>query len=504
MGRILVVDDQATQRKKIELAVSGLGYDVETTASAAQAMSHLKHNPVDMVLLDIEMPEADGFSVLNWLSQQPAFKHIPVIVISAHESDRSQVIKAIQMGANDFLPKNFPRPVLQARIKAGLLVKKNRDAEIEMTHQIERLTRASELLENSIYNPKQLQLNTIASGASSMANFASVFSDMAQKIYDRERRLKHAAQTIRGFGLLLLTGLLFGLEAPIAKWINQFDLNSIGMAIWLNAVTVVLTIPIAIYKKDLPKPSLNVISYFLLWGFFTVILGDFLLLKASEHIEASVIIIIMVTEVLMVYAYSAIMRLESTSTKKVSGVLLGIIGVVLAVYAQRTSDGSTNILWAILAIGVPLGYAGIDIMAASSRNVQTSPQTTLGLASLAGIIIMLPIAWNQDGYIPLNAIPPAAAIGLIVWGVVVLFSMLAFVKLTLNAGPVFASQTAYIQTIGGITISVFFLQESLTPTVLMALVIIIIGMLLVEPKREPEEVLSAEDLEILMNRNAEM
>jgi len=191
------------------------------------------------------------------------------------------------------------------------------------------------VLENSIYNPKQLQLNTIASGASSMANFASVFSDMAQKIYDRERRLKHAAQTIRGFGLLLLTGLLFGLEAPIAKWISQFDLNSIGMAIWLNAVTVVLTIPIAIYKKDLPKPSLNVISYFLLWGFFTVILGDFLLLKASEHIEASVIIIIMVTEVLMVYAYSAIMRLESTSTKKVSGVLLGIIGVVLAVYAQR-------------------------------------------------------------------------------------------------------------------------------------------------------------------------
>ena len=218
MGRILVVDDQATQRKKIELAVSGLGYDVETTASAAQAISHLKHNPVDMILLDIEMPEADGFSVLNWLSQQPAFKHIPVIVISAHESDRSQVIKAIQMGANDFLPKNFPRPVLQARIKAGLLVKKNHDAEIEMTHQIERLTRASELLENSIYNPKQLQLNTIASGASSMANFASVFSDMAQKIYDRERRLKHAAQTIRGFGLLLLTGLLFGLEAPIAKW----------------------------------------------------------------------------------------------------------------------------------------------------------------------------------------------------------------------------------------------------------------------------------------------
>ncbi len=503
MSRILIVDDQATQLKKIELAVSGLGYDVETATNAADAMSHLQHNPVDILLLDIEMPDTDGFSVLDWLRRQAALKHIPVIVISAHENDRSQVIKAIKMGAEDFLPKNFPRPVLKARIKAGLLIKKNRDREIEMVHQIERLTRASKLLEQSIYNPKQLRLNAIASGTSTMASFASVFSDMAQRIYDRERRLKHQAQTIRGFGLLLLAGLFFGLDAPAAKWLSQFNLSSIGMAIWLNVVIVILTIPRSVYKKDLPKPSFYVIVYFLLWGFFTVILGDLLLLKASEHIEASVIIIIMVTEVLMVYAYSAIMRLENVTVKKASGVLLGIVGVVLAVYAQRSSgEGSTNVLWAILALGVPLGYAAIDILVDSSRNVNTSPLTTLGLASVAGIIIMLPIAWIQDEFIPLNTIPPDAAAGVIIWGIIALVSMLVFVKLTLSAGPVFASQTAYIQTIGGITISVFLLRETLTPTALVALVIIIIGMLLVEPKREPEEELSTEDLDILMNRRA--
>ena len=503
MSRILIVDDQPTHRKKMALGVSGLGHDVETVSGAAEAMSHMQHNPVDMVLLDIEMPEADGFSVLDWLNQQPALKHIPVIVISAHEDDRSQVIKAIKKGADDFLPKNFPRPVLQARVKAGLLKKQNRDAEIEMAHQVERLTRASELLEQSIYNPKQLRLNSIASGSSSMASFASVFSDMAQRIYDRERRLKHQAQTLRGFGLLLLTGILFGLDAPVAKWLNQFNLSSIGMAIWLSVVVVILTIPRAIYKKELPEPSAYVIGYFLLWGICTTILGDLLLLKASEHVDASVIVIIMVTEVLMVYSYSAIMRLESASVKKVFGVLLGIVGVILAVYAQRSGNGSTSALWALLALGVPLGYAAIDILIATARNVKTTPSTTLGLASVAGIVIMVPIAWVQDDLIPLNAIPGKAAVGLIVWGILSLVSMLVFVQLTLSAGAIFASQTAYVQTIAGIAFSFFFLQEVLSPGVLGALVIIIIGMLLVEPKREPEEELSAEDLEMLMSRRAE-
>lgn len=500
MSRILVVDDQATHRQKMSLGVSGLGHDVESVSSAMQAKLHLQKYPVDMILLDIEMPEADGFTVLEWLGEQPTLKHIPVIVITAHEDDRSQVAKAIKMGADDVLPKNFRRPVLQARVKAGLLKKRNRDAEIKMAQQIEHLTRASELLEQSIYNPRQLRLNAIASGSSSIASFATVFSDMAQRIYDRERRLKYQAQTLRAFGLLLMTGFLFGLDAPVAKWLSQFNLTSIGMAIWLSVVVVILTIPRAICKKELPKPSIRVIGYFLLWGFFTTVLGDLLLLKTSEHINASVIIIIMVTEVLMVYCYSAIMRLESTSFKKISGVLLGVVGVTLAVYAQRSGNGSTNVLWAVLALGVPLSYAAIDILIATVRNINTTPLTTLGLASVAGIVIMVPIAWAQNELIPLNVIPLKAAVGLIVWAILSLASMLVFVQLTLSAGPIFASQTAYVQTIAGISVSFFFLQEVLSPAVLGALVIIITGMLLVEPKREPEEELSTEDLEILMSR----
>ena len=70
-----------------------------------------------MTLLGIEVPGADGFTIRNRLNQKPDRNHLPLIDISARDSDRNQVTKAIQIGATDFPPRNFQRPVLKARIK---------------------------------------------------------------------------------------------------------------------------------------------------------------------------------------------------------------------------------------------------------------------------------------------------------------------------------------------------------------------------------------------------
>ena len=135
-----------------------------------------------------------------------------------------------------------------------------------------------------------------------------------------------------------------------------------------------------------------------------------------------------------------------------------------------------------------------------ARKNTIGPSTTLGLASIAGIAIMLPMAWQQNGFVSLGMMSSNLAIGVVLWGVITWAAMFVFVKLVLTAGPVYGSQTAYVQTIAGIGISFTLLGESLSPTVWLALVAIVIGMLMVEPKREPEEQLSDGDLEILMNR----
>lgn len=498
-GRVLVVDDQAYYRRKIELSVLRLGHQVTTADSAHAAITLLKQQPLDLLLLDIVMPDQDGYAVLEWLQAQDDLAHIPVIVISAHEDRAELVVKAIEMGAVDFLSKQFALPVLSARIRAGLHKKRNRDKEIEQGVQIEKLMRASKLLEKSIYNPRQLRLASITDSNTPLATFAGVFSNMAQRIYDREKRLEFQVKTLQSFGLLLMTGVLFGLDAPMAKWLSGYSTNALGMAIWVSAVVVMLVLPWAIYTRNLPKPSWFIVWYFLLWGFCTCVLGDVLLLMVAENIQASVVVIIMVTEVLMVYAYSAMTKLEDSNRKRLLGVGIGFTGVVLVVWAQSTAQGSTSVIWAILALGVPLGYAVIDIMIALNKRTKLHPATSLAMGSIGGLVIMVPIAWYQDGFLSLSLKPGLFEAGVLLWGGLTLLAMLVYVKLVTSAGAVFASQTAYVQTVSGIGVSFVVLGESLSLIVWIALAVIVIGMLLVEPKREPEKELSKKDLKLLLD-----
>jgi len=80
---------------------------------------HAGHHPVDVVLLDILMPDLDGFQVLERIKDDPELRHIPVVMISGLE-DIESVVRCIEMGAEDFLPKPFDPVILRARVNAGL------------------------------------------------------------------------------------------------------------------------------------------------------------------------------------------------------------------------------------------------------------------------------------------------------------------------------------------------------------------------------------------------
>jgi PleD family two-component response regulator len=104
-SRILAVDDNGLSRKKMRMAVQGLRYDAEMAENGTQALERLRADRFDSVLLDILMPEMDGFGVLGELKGDEAFRDIPVIVISALDDETDSVVRAIKLGAEDFMPK---------------------------------------------------------------------------------------------------------------------------------------------------------------------------------------------------------------------------------------------------------------------------------------------------------------------------------------------------------------------------------------------------------------
>jgi len=137
-GALLVVDDNEDNRYTLTQRLKRLGHaDVATANDGRQALGMLRARPFDLVLLDIMMPELDGYQVLAELKADEQLRHIPVIMISAVDELES-VIRCVELGAEDYLQKPFNPTLLRARIGACLEKKRLRDELVEWNKTLEQ------------------------------------------------------------------------------------------------------------------------------------------------------------------------------------------------------------------------------------------------------------------------------------------------------------------------------------------------------------------------------
>ena len=145
--KILVVDDNEANRSLLVRRLERQGYAAVREASGgAEALTMLRAEAFDLVLLDIMMPEIDGYEVLRRIKADPALRDVPVLAISAL-TDLASVVRCIELGADDHLPKPFNPFLFRARIGASLEKKRLRDQQAAYLAEIEReRRRADELL----------------------------------------------------------------------------------------------------------------------------------------------------------------------------------------------------------------------------------------------------------------------------------------------------------------------------------------------------------------------
>jgi class 3 adenylate cyclase len=124
--RILVVDDNRLNRLKLARSLERQGYSVSLAENGREALDMLRSEPFSLLLLDIVMPEMDGFQVLAEMKNDPELRDIPIIVISSVDEMES-VVRCVEMGAEDHLPKPYNPVLLNARIGASLEKKRLRD-----------------------------------------------------------------------------------------------------------------------------------------------------------------------------------------------------------------------------------------------------------------------------------------------------------------------------------------------------------------------------------------
>lgn len=190
---ILIVDDNEVNRKLLNDMTLALGHKPVLAENGLSALAHMKKELPDLVLLDILMPEMDGYAVLERMKSDSSMQYLPVIMISAVEQMES-IVRCIEKGADDYIVKPYDATLLRARIEASLEKKRLRDSEEAYRKKIEDYNLG---LENRV----QEQVQRITS-----AQVAIIFA-MAKLAESRDPETGEHLERMAEYGKLLCKNL---------------------------------------------------------------------------------------------------------------------------------------------------------------------------------------------------------------------------------------------------------------------------------------------------------
>jgi sigma-B regulation protein RsbU (phosphoserine phosphatase) len=194
LGRILAVDDDALNLDLLAQRLSRQGHVVSTASDGLEALEKARQQPLDLVLLDVMMPHLDGYCTLAAFKADEQLRHIPVIMISALD-ELSSVVRCIEAGAEDYLPKPFIATLLRARIGACLEKKALRDQELQLYHNLvtsqQRLARELEQADRFVGSlPVEVRQDP------QLAPLLAAFERMSGAVSRRETELRATIQEL--------------------------------------------------------------------------------------------------------------------------------------------------------------------------------------------------------------------------------------------------------------------------------------------------------------------
>lgn len=137
-ARILLVDDREENLLALEAILGGLGHELLRATSGAEALKHLLVNEVSLILLDVQMPEMDGYETAAHIKGRARTQDIPIIFLTAIDREAHQAYRGYAAGAVDFLAKPFDPWVLRAKVEVFVGLQQERERLLRRTDDLER------------------------------------------------------------------------------------------------------------------------------------------------------------------------------------------------------------------------------------------------------------------------------------------------------------------------------------------------------------------------------
>ncbi len=217
-NQILIVDDVPENLQVLGSMLQRKGYDVNVASSGMDALTLVGKQPPDLILLDVAMPQMDGFQVCETLKNGELTKDIPVVFLTAH-SDKERIVRGFQVGGVDYITKPFHAAELLARVRTHLELKFSREQLLHRSEQMKALNDEKNELLGIVAHDLKNPLNGIRGIAEVLMKDMTLTPEQTQEfygsIYDSSEKMFTLIKNLLNVNAIERGGIKFDIQ-PIA------------------------------------------------------------------------------------------------------------------------------------------------------------------------------------------------------------------------------------------------------------------------------------------------
>ena len=285
------------------------------------------------------------------------------------------------------------------------------------------------------------------------------------------------------WALLLFLGMIWGVTFSLAKIAAEGGGHPLGITYWQSLIGAAFLIALSFATRQKPPMKRDNILFYVACGLLGSIIPGVLFFYAASRVSPGVLSITIATVPLMTFAAAALLGVEKFRVGRVLGVLFGALSIVLLVGPKESLPDPSAVPWVLAALLAAACYATENLVVALRMPTGVSAFTVAGGMFGAAAIIMTPLVIATGTFVPL-----AWPWGAVEWAVVGMASISVvayslFIFLIVHAGPVFASQTAYVVTISGVFWGVVIFGEHHSAWIWASLVAMMMALTLVTPRK---------------------
>ena len=283
--------------------------------------------------------------------------------------------------------------------------------------------------------------------------------------------------------ILVALGTTWGLTVPLTKIAVSTGHKPLGLISWQMLIATIALSAISVARRVGPDLNRRTLIYFLTIGLLGTIFPNSFSYLAASHLPAGVMGIVIASVPMFSLGIALGLRIERPSLRRGIGVLFGAGAVILLVGPETSLPDPDKAIFVLVALVAPFCYGAEGNYIAARAPADVDPVVTLLGASAIGCLIAWPLAVSTDSLVDLFTPWGPAEWALLLSSLCHVVAYTSYIWLVGKAGPVFASQAAYVVTVSAVLLSALILRETYSGWVWSALILMIAGLALVQPRK---------------------